>query len=347
MYAILQYCQHLNYFVDYKLNVTSSEGSTSAYREYFLSYVGVASKLPNVMFQAFNLATQNSYCSLTFRIFACIVLEVVIFAGTIALAVINTDSWVEIFFIITMISIVLINMANGVFQSCLYAVAAKLPMKYTNAVTTGLNISGIFTAIAMIIAIAASSTMVMEAVYYFSASILYLIISFVTYIFVPNNAFFKHYQSLKSKELETESPAEINENENAIMQGNDDESDNSKIRTWIKNTRGCWMQCANVFVIYFVSLSIFPAIQANIAPVSDIINAEYFSPVFCFLSFNLFSMVGNLIAGRYKLFSKKTLWIPSVIRLLFIPIFLFCNYYPKQRKLPVLFDDDYSYICIG
>lgn len=38
--------------------------------------------------------------------------------------------------------------------------------------------------------------------------------------------------------------------------------------------------------------------------------------------------------------------MPIVLRAVFIPFFMFCNFKPNERALPVLFGNDYLY-CIG
>jgi len=39
-------------------------------------------------------------------------------------------------------------------------------------------------------------------------------------------------------------------------------------------------------------------------------------------------------------------WLPVMLRALFIPFFMFCNFKPEKRTLPVLFGNDYLY-CFG
>jgi equilibrative nucleoside transporter 1/2/3 len=115
--------------------------------------------------------------------------------------------------------------------------------------------------------------------------------------------------------------------------------------------RKTWLLLLNIVIIYFVSLSIFPAIQANILPLNHIIGVDYFAPVFCFLEFNVFATVGNYIAQKVRRPGPKYLIIFSVLRLLFIPFFLYCNYHPKDqnavRTLPVLIKNDWIYIIGG
>lgn len=45
----------------------------------------------------------------------------------------------------------------------------------------------------------------------------------------------------------------------------------------------------------------------------------------------------------------RYVWIPIVLRLLFIPFFMFCNFQPKSgmRSLPVIIYNDYVYMFGG
>lgn len=104
----------------------------------------------------------------------------------------------------------------------------------------------------------------------------------------------------------------------------------------------CWPQCLNTFLVFFVSLSIFPAVSVDIASVDNIFSKLYFAPITTFLTFNLFAVLGNLSAND-KLFSAESLWIPVSIRLVFIPLFLFCNYRPDSRSVPVLIKSDWVF----
>lgn len=109
-----------------------------------------------------------------------------------------------------------------------------------------------------------------------------------------------------------------------------------------------WVQCLNVFMVFFVTLSIFPAVHANIVTSGDLqIPHKYFSPVTCFLTFNVCAMLGNLIPNWFSRPGPKFLWIPVFARLLFIPFFLLCNYNPATRQWPVYITSDYAYLAGG
>ena len=92
-----------------------------------------------------------------------LLIEVIVFVVTIVLAMVDTAQYPGVFFYITMASIVTLNskyttsiqppaqgtsgevtllflllaVANGVYQSTVFGLAAKLPFKYTGAVVLG------------------------------------------------------------------------------------------------------------------------------------------------------------------------------------------------------------------
>ncbi len=128
---------------------------------------------------------------MTLSITIAIVVEVILFITTIILAMIDSSSWPAHFFYITMFSVVLLNIANGVYQNSVYGLAAKLPMKYSNAVVLGSNISGTFTSVINIVAIALSPNYRVAAIYYFLTALLVLLACFDTYFALPLNVSFR------------------------------------------------------------------------------------------------------------------------------------------------------------
>lgn len=110
-----------------------------------------------------------------------------------------------------------------------------------------------------------------------------------------------------------------------------------------------WPQCLNILLIFVVSLSLFPAVMANVLPTGNLLSELYFSKVACFLFFNLFSMIGNYASDLLPKIPAKYLWLPVVARFVFIPIVLFSNYQPglpSERLLPVLFPNDACFMVV-
>ncbi|XP_015920118.1 equilibrative nucleoside transporter 1-like [Parasteatoda tepidariorum] len=313
-----------SYFVDFKLNV--NDPSMEQNRKNFLIYVGIAANIPNVLFNALNIFVQFGSSTLGIRIIGALIIEIIIFFVTIILAMVNTTSWVGVFFGITMTSVVIINMANGVYQNSVYGLAAMLPMEYTMAVILGTNISGTFTAAILILSIAAYTHPRTGAIYYFLTALIVLLFCLDTFLALPLNKFYQYYDKLSKK-----FPAENVEQAVTL----------SPFQTF----RKIWPQCLNVFMVFFVTLTIFPAMCANtkIFDYRFFIDAKYFTAITCFLSFNFFAMVGSFLPSCFKWPEPKYLWIPIVIRFLLIPFFMLCNYIPESRTLPVLIKNDYAY----
>lgn len=119
----------------------------------------------------------------------------------------------------------------------------------------------------------------------------------------------------------------------------------SAFKKYIYIIRRIWVQLLNIILIYMVSLSIFPALNARIISTDNLVSEKYFAPIFCFLFFNLFATVGNFIAQYVQWPGPKYLLVFCLARIAFIPFFLYCNYYPSDmRTLPVIFDRDWMYI---
>lgn len=124
--------------------------------------------------------------SLTVRVTASIIIISLVFVTTVALALVDSSTWPHVFFYTTMASVVILNCANGVYQNTVYGIAAKLPMRFSNAVVLGSNISGTLTTIIAIVTIAISpSSPRTSAVYYFLTALFVLFLCLDTYFALP------------------------------------------------------------------------------------------------------------------------------------------------------------------
>ncbi|XP_024940272.1 equilibrative nucleoside transporter 1 isoform X3 [Cephus cinctus] len=325
-----------DYFVDYKMskNYTSID---PFYTTNFLPILGFAAQIPNLLFNWLNIFIQLGG-NLTTRIVWGIFVEVLIFVFTIVLAMIDTSAWSDIFFWITMISVVMLNTASGIYQNSIFGMAAKLPFKYTGAVVLGSNISGTFTAIINLIAQIMAPNVRTAAIYYFITALFVLLACFDTYFALPINRFYRYHELLHKKESKRRQ----------LEHGSRGVKENVPYWTIF---RQCLPQCFNIFFLFFVTLSIFPSVHSDIrrSDPNFIIPADYYSNVMCFLTFNITAMIGSSIASMVQWPSKNYLVFPIILRALYIPLFLLCNYQPKdiQRVLPVLINNDWLYLIIA
>lgn len=120
------------------------------------------------------------------------------------------------------------------------------------------------------------------------------------------------------------------------------ESQPSERPPYLKIFRSIWPQCYNVFLTFFVTLAVFPNVVSQVAPIDNAfgLSSKYFSPLICFLIFNLSAFLGNLLPNLMIWPSPRYLWVPVTARILFVPFFLYCNYIPKIRLWPVIIRSD-------
>ncbi|EEB19063.1 equilibrative nucleoside transporter, putative [Pediculus humanus corporis] len=320
-------------FCRYKLSEQYT-GVSSDYGTYFLSYVGFAAQIPNLTFSWLNIIVPLGG-NLTIRIMWSILIEVVMFVITVILAMVDSSKWPDVFFWTTIFTVVIVNMANGIYQNTIYGIAARLPIKYSGAIVLGANISGTFVAIIDLLAIVLAPSTKTAAVYYFITALFVLLACFDTFFALPLNRFYRYHEYLKKKsEL-------INKRRN---QGK------TKIPYWYVFKKA-FPQLFNVFFVFFVTLSIFPATHAAIKK-SDpdfFVQDKYYESVMCFLTFNVTAMAGSLLSGWVRWPRPKYLVIPVALRALFIPFFLFCNFQPSEssRVLPVLINNDWAFWFAG
>ncbi|CAG2181644.1 unnamed protein product, partial [Oppiella nova] len=93
----------------------------------------------------------------------------------------------------------IINSATGVLQGCNYGAAAKLPMKYTNAVVMGTNLSGTIVSIFMLASLALSPTPRAVGIVYFALALVVIVVCLISQFFLKNNNFYIYYTEKDGK----------------------------------------------------------------------------------------------------------------------------------------------------
>ncbi|KPM11983.1 equilibrative nucleoside transporter 1-like protein [Sarcoptes scabiei] len=360
------------YFTDHKLTLQLKNGTQieSKYKEYFLSNVGIAAQIPNVLFNVlnifFHLGETHSTEGYTHRVLGSIIIELIFMILTVILAIIDTSEWITLFFYLTMLTVIILNIVNGIYQNSVYGFSSRLPMKYTNAIVTGSNVCGTFTALMNIITIWLSPNKRIAAIYFFASSILILFFAFVTFFMLKKNHYYRYHwnQSLYNKSLTNGDTGKIStsidtdpiKSEDLIFTSSSSLNDGkgqSKRPPYLYVFKFVWKQCLNVFLVFFITLSTFPVIQSGIKPIDPEFfgsiekTQTYYIAVCCFLIFNACAMFGS-IAPNFIIFpGPEKLWIPVISRFLFIPFFMLCNYVPDRRQWPVWIQSDFLYVFGG
>lgn len=326
-----------SYFVEYKLgnNTTTVSGGDFKYDSSFLAYITFAAQVPNVLFSWLNLFVQLGG-SITFRVVWSILVMVFVFVMTVILAMLDSSEWPEIFFWVTMSSVVVLNMASGIFQNTVYGMGAKLPSKYTGAIVLGSNISGTFTAVVSFVTLVMAPNVRTAAIYYFITALLVLLACFDTYFALPLNRFYRYHELMSQKEMQKKKRENLG---------------GSQRTPFFAVFKKCYPQCLNVFLVFCVTLSLFPTVQSDIKP-SDpnfFVPSKFYDSVLCYLTFNICAMIGSSLSTWIRWPGPRALSIFVWLRLLFIPLFVFCNYLPSEqtRLFPVIIKNDWIYWALG
>lgn len=369
-----------SYFRDFKLvspNTTSTdpswtsddESDLQSIRKNFLPYLGLASQVPNVLFNGLNLLVNMGSGNLKVRVNVTLAIEAIVFTVTIVLAMIDSSKWPATFFYLTMATVVLLNMASGVYQNCVFGTGAKFPGAYTNAILIGSNFSGTFISIVNLLFNWLAPKPEEAAVCYFATALFVITICLITYNLLSLSPFFRYHdrpatqdntneiefiitKEPSNQERSNEIPETLRKTVDAMVprpkEGSSENREansfrddlNQKWQVFLK----CWPQCLNVFLTFFVTLALFPSVMADIKQLQDHFDKSYFTPFACFFIFNFSALVGNIISGWTTWPGKHRLWIFVVARFLFVPFFLFCNYHPASRHWPVLINNDIAFI---
>ncbi|KAK6759481.1 hypothetical protein RB195_021205 [Necator americanus] len=328
-----------DYYTNYKMKTFDENGTAHAteYSANFLNYLAIASQIPNLLLNFINIfVTVKGDLTKRISLSLLIVGSMIIF--TMSFVYVDTWSWMGTFFAITLMSIVLLNGANGIYQNSIFGLASDFPFKFTNAVIIGNNLCGTFVTIVSIITTLVSKNTPNAAFAYFGISLFTLGVCFASFFLLKKQRFYQYYSKRAMQAGLTEG---------------DVKKSGPSAQEYLDAFKQGWTQMVNVYLVFFVSLCVFPGIMVDVRDelvgqeYSFILPERFFVPITCFLLFNVFAFIGSMLAGRYQYPAPDKLWMAVYPRLLFIPFFAFCNYRPLTRTWPVLFPSTWLYIFMG
>lgn len=346
-----------DYFVSYKLNGTDQN---TEYRLNFFSYLTAAAQIPNLTLSLLNLFVVIKG-GLHRRIYLSLLVIASICILTISFVFVDSYGWPFYFFIFTIASVVILNSANGIYQNSIWGLVADFPGQYTNAVILGNNICGILMAFIYIIILLSRIGIRLSASIYFGLALLTVIACGFSFRLLTKNKFYKFHVRKAVKSRATSCTDVLHEGEDIC--GNNSErkpsTPNPSLATYYAIFKESWRGLFNVWIIFFTTLAIFPSVLLKIelyppGRTFDIFiygdwttSRMLFRQLTVFLNFNLFATIGSWIASYIQWPSTKSLTIPVVARLVFIPLFLACNYQTgTEPRNFVLIKDEWSFVIL-
>lgn len=89
---------------------------------------------------------------------------------------------------------------------------------------------------------------------------------------------------------------------------------------------------------FFITLSVFPAVTADVKTYSFVSQPALWVGLYCFLLFNLGDWGGRLLAGWASIGNGCGLRLLILCRIGFLPLFMLCNH--PTTQLPIIFKHD-------
>eukprot|EP01130_Rhizamoeba_saxonica_P002260 TRINITY_DN120_c0_g1_i1.p1 TRINITY_DN120_c0_g1~~TRINITY_DN120_c0_g1_i1.p1 ORF type:complete len:413 (+),score=49.48 TRINITY_DN120_c0_g1_i1:273-1511(+) len=231
-------------------------------------------------------------------------------------SIITLDTTPEI--IITLVCIGFCGVSTAILFSKVMAITARLPPNYTGAVMMGNGVGGILVTIILLASSDFSNKeqtiaqMELKAAIFFGVGAGLVLVCIIFTAILDKLSFYQHHQ-------------QDNEEIKPLMNTFEGEVINKINR--IKIFKKIWVQGVSVFLVFAVTLSIFPGLSAGILPETGGIFDS--NPVPSFLyptimsgTFQLFDFIGRSLPGVTTFVPAQFIWIPVFIRFVFIAVFM-------------------------
>ncbi|XP_059933286.1 equilibrative nucleoside transporter 2 [Gadus macrocephalus] len=368
-----------------RLNTTEwSDGEVVVRKEYYFNnWMTLLSQLPLLLFTLLNSILYQRI-SEAVRIAGSFVAILFFFVFTAIL--VKVDMGMDRFFSVTMATIWFINSFGAVVQGSLFGLVGQMPPQYSGFFMSGQGLAGTFAALAMIFAIASEADSETAALGYFITPCIGTLVTLLSYVLLPRLEFAQHYLN-RSGRHETDASHELLDesslteksklNANGGVQANgaaaedpgasletnmvlvveptkqatvtlDEGRTDPKKASVMEVFKKIWVMAFCVTFVFTVTLSVFPAVAADVRTYSPEGTWErYFLSVCCFLVFNVNDWLGRTVTTWVHWPRKDSVVFPVLVgcRVVFVPLIMLCNV-QSRWLLPVYFPHDAAFAVI-
>jgi len=227
------------------------------------------------------------------------------------------------------------GMFYAILATSLFGFAARFPPIYTQALMSGQGWAGLATTVTRAIVIAVfpkGERGIMDGsamFFYIAAGISFVcMLSYFVLIRLP---YTQHYLF-----------ASVDERQRLLQDSEDMErreivEDQGESSVWVVLRKIALVGICVWGVFFFTFLS-FPGLVTHLKPHSLSLSDDWFTMVLL-IEFNVFDVIGRTLPGKVLLFGREKLWMASLARIAFFPLFLFCS-------KPLLFKNDWIVFTI-
>lgn len=284
------------------------------------------------------------------------------------------------FFAANMVMVIICGISTGFLQNGVFELASVFPSSVMTAVMSGQGLAGAAVAISEMTSklVGQANThdeIAFSAYLYFLFAFIIIVCCFGLVLVLIRLPGYKEVIDPVDEKSEDEESF-LDDSDSASLQFSP-KPEYSNFTLRLKILKKIWMLALSVFLVFFVTLSLFPSIVSIIEQVGPKKNPLFITGAF--LVFALGDWFGKSIPGfaikssvlacmgyksesnnegprslsKAKKNSRRTLFF-SILRLLFIPIFLFCNTvilggdppHPIERQFPLLVSDNIAYYLL-
>ncbi|KAM8938784.1 equilibrative nucleoside transporter 2 isoform 2-T2 [Pelodytes ibericus] len=346
-------------------NGTSSVQANSSVDEFnFNNWMTLLAQLPLLLCTLLN---SFLYQCIPERIRIAGSMLAILFLFIVTAVLVRIEMSPQSFFDVTMATIWFINAFCAILQGSLFGLLALFPQRYSSMLLSGQGMAGTFAALAMLLSMSSGADHRITALGYFITPCVGTFISITCYLLLYRLEFANYHlsksntKSSQNYELETNTEL-LNQGTEQYANGETvgekkavlllkeaesgmvvEEKQKVSICTVLKKI---WVMALTLVIGFAVTLSVFPAITANVRSKTENESwAKFFNPVCCFLLFNIMDWIGRSLTS-YTLWPGpdcKFLPLLACCRIVFIPLFMFCNI-PNHYYLTVFFSSDAWFI---
>ncbi|KAM6415776.1 equilibrative nucleoside transporter 3 [Rhynochetos jubatus] len=330
----------------YRADAAGQSGSDL--RDFFESYISIASTVPSVLCLIGNFLLVNKVPA-SVRILSSLFVMLAVFLVITVLVKVDTSAWTTCFFALTIACVVIVSSASTVFSSSIFGLSSLFPMRNLQALISGQAMGGTISAVASVIDLAVAPDITDSALAYFLTADIFIVICIMVYLLLPRLEYSRYYiSSQESPTLATIPPNNSVEDE-AEPRGPTNTSFLAK-PTGVPPLRPILQKTALLgfclFYVFFISIIIFPSLSSNIESVSkssgSLWSTKYFAPLTSFLLYNFADWCGRQVTAWIQVPGPKSKLLPALVllRTIFLPLFILSNYQPRAHIRTVVFNKD-------
>ncbi|XP_014795821.1 PREDICTED: equilibrative nucleoside transporter 3 [Calidris pugnax] len=318
-------------------------------RDYFESYISIASTVPSVLCLIGNFLIINKVAA-SVRILSSLFVMLAVFLVITVLVKVDTSAWTTRFFALTIGCVVVVSGASTIFTSSIFGLSSCFPMKDLQALISGQAMGGTISAVASVVDLAAAADVTDSALAYFLTADIFIVVCIMVYLLLPRLEYSRYYMS-----SQVETPSLVTVPPDSSVEDELEPGGTTNISFLTKSTsipplRPILQKTALLgfclFYVFFISIIIFPSLSSNIESVSKSSGSpwstKYFAPLTSFLLYNFSDWCGRQITMWIQAPGPKSKLLPTLVllRTIFLPLFILSNYQPRAHIRTVVFDQD-------